>query len=437
MKRYIFSFLLSVICVFVCATSLADGYRREIHVTHPQFPYMYVPTDGGVYTICSGYENVYHPFPAQTGRNQPTYVFYSTEYKLKDVVCNDYNIYTAVTDNDGDSNLLLLIEKDKITDVTPSFITSGSKSSIEQIEMQSGDETRYPYSDETTRVYLRVSGDHAGVYMHPKFRGTYSSWTKVFDKPVNFIAASGMCYEIVLCYTDSLGNNRVIMSNDQGVCEKWREIYNTNKFEITNSVHCGSFICLYNKDVMVVSGDNAATWSEIRPPFKISDIVYLSKGEMLAAESSDTISRIWRSLDYGATWSEFRTIPEDSTGIVDMAFCLYSLVMYTGSGKIYSMLHYDGTGEYNIRFNGIPTSIKEVQCSTDDNIAITITAGGLSVDLGAATDWSATLYNSNGVTVAQQQGNGSEIFLPTDSKGTHILVVKAGGKVVKKKVLLR
>ena len=74
---------------------------------------------------------------------------------------------------------------------------------------------------------------------------------------------------------------------------------------------------------------------------------------------------------------------------------------------------------------------------TSDNLTINPTAGGLSVDLGATTDWLATIYNSNGVTVAQQQGNGSEIFLPTDSKGTHILVVKAGGKVVKKKVLLR
>ena len=74
---------------------------------------------------------------------------------------------------------------------------------------------------------------------------------------------------------------------------------------------------------------------------------------------------------------------------------------------------------------------------TSDNLIISPTAGGLSVDLGTATEWSATLYNSNGVTVAQQQGTGSEIFLSTDSKGTHILVVKAGGKVVKKKVLLR
>jgi hypothetical protein len=41
------------------------------------------------------------------------------------------------------------------------------------------------------------------------------------------------------------------------------------------------------------------------------------------------------------------------------------------------------------------------------------------------------------VTVAQQQGSGNEIFLSADSKGTHILVVKSGGKVVKKKVQLR
>ena len=434
MKRYIFSFLLSAISVFVCATSLADGYRREIHLTPSMPQYMYIPTDKGVYGISSYNEIYYYPLPGPDGRQNPDFRFFSTEYKLKDVVSNDFYVYTAVTDNDGDSNLLLLIEKDKITDVTPSFITSGSKNHIEQIEMQCG-EYHLPISmQEAPVVYLSVIGDHAGVYRHPRFKGSYSSWTKVFDKAVNFISTANRWYEIVLCYTDSLGNNRVIMSDDQGVCEKWREIYSTDKFEITNSVHYNSFICLYNKDVMVVSGDNAATWSEIRPPFKISDIVYLSKGEMLAAESSDTISRIWRSLDYGATWSEFRTIPEDSTGIVDMAYSLHSMVMYTGSGKIYSISTYPSS---TILFNGIPTSIKEVQCSTDDNIAITITAGALSVNLGTATDWSATIYNSNGVTVAQQQGTGSEIFLPTDSKGTHILVVKAGGKVVKKKVLLR
>ena len=73
---------------------------------------------------------------------------------------------------------------------------------------------------------------------------------------------------------------------------------------------------------------------------------------------------------------------------------------------------------------------------TSDNLTISPVAGALSVILGATTDWSATLYNSNGVIVAQQQGSGNEIFLPTESKGTHILVVKAGGKALKKKVLL-
>ena len=73
-----------------------------------------------------------------------------------------------------------------------------------------------------------------------------------------------------------------------------------------------------------------------------------------------------------------------------------------------------------------------------ENISITPTDGGCLVTLGSdAVEWTATLYNSNGVTVAQQQGNGNEAFLSTDSKGTHILVVKAGGRVVKKKIMLR
>jgi hypothetical protein len=60
------------------------------------------------------------------------------------------------------------------------------------------------------------------------------------------------------------------------------------------------------------------------------------------------------------------------------------------------------------------------------------------VNLGAnIPQWSATLYNSNGVCVAQREGEGSEMFLSTDSKGTHILVVKAGGRVIEKKIALK
>ena len=56
---------------------------------------------------------------------------------------------------------------------------------------------------------------------------------------------------------------------------------------------------------------------------------------------------------------------------------------------------------------------------------------------GEVAAWSATLSNSNGITVARRSGEGSEIILPATSKGTHILVVKADGKVVKKKVFIK
>ena len=54
-----------------------------------------------------------------------------------------------------------------------------------------------------------------------------------------------------------------------------------------------------------------------------------------------------------------------------------------------------------------------------------------------ASVWSATLYNSVGATVARRSGEGSEIILPATSKGTHILVLNVGGRVVKKKVFVK
>ena len=51
--------------------------------------------------------------------------------------------------------------------------------------------------------------------------------------------------------------------------------------------------------------------------------------------------------------------------------------------------------------------------------------------------WEATLSNSVGVTVARCSGEGSEVILPATSKGTHILVIKADGRVVKKKVFIK
>ena len=457
MKKYIpalICFLLFI--VLLQKASAMDGYRREIHLVETNMPYLYFPTGEGVYIIKSGYETVYYPFADSSGRSKPTYQFYSAGFPIIDVVCNrgfTPASYVAATTNVGDSNLLLYVDRNGTTDITPAFIAKGSKSRIEQIEMQNGDgllPSKYALS-----VFLSVSGSHAGVYRHSQMTSAtkhYPEWTKIFDGPVNFISADAYGYEFVICYDDSLGNSHVIISEDKGICEKWRELYSTNKFRITNIERSGNFYCIYGKEMLAISTDNAATWTERRTPFAISDIVYtktnygeVSYNEIYAAEASDTISRMWLSQDLGATWSVQHTIADDPTGIVDMCLgtnCAYSFVMYTGVGKIYSLLHdygnIRGNKDREILFNGTATAIgKEIKPDALDFV-VTPADGGCLVTLDTDTgEWTATLYNSNGVTVAQQQGNGSEIFLSTDSKGTHILVVKAGGRVVKKKIQLR
>jgi len=72
-----------------------------------------------------------------------------------------------------------------------------------------------------------------------------------------------------------------------------------------------------------------------------------------------------------------------------------------------------------------------------DEISFTQRGGECVVTLPLDAAWSATLSNSVGVTVVRRSGEGSEIILPATSKGTHILVVNVGGRVVKKKVFIK
>ena len=69
-----------------------------------------------------------------------------------------------------------------------------------------------------------------------------------------------------------------------------------------------------------------------------------------------------------------------------------------------------------------------------DEISFTQQGGECVVTLPLDAAWEVTLSNSSGVTVARRSGEGSEIILPATSNATHILVIKAGGRVVKKKV---
>ena len=72
-----------------------------------------------------------------------------------------------------------------------------------------------------------------------------------------------------------------------------------------------------------------------------------------------------------------------------------------------------------------------------DNISIAQHDGECIVTLPVAAEWAVTLYNAAGVSVACKAGEGSEIFLPVDGKGTHILVLEVGGKQYTKKVMIR
>ena len=98
----------------------------------------------------------------------------------------------------------------------------------------------------------------------------------------------------------------------------------------------------------------------------------------------------------------------------------------------------NGDTVYQNRHYWFPNLATGIATVPEFSISTTASAGGLSVNIGTdIPQWSATLYNSNGICVEQKDGAGSEMFLSTDSKGTHILVVKAGGRVVKKKIALK
>ena len=72
-----------------------------------------------------------------------------------------------------------------------------------------------------------------------------------------------------------------------------------------------------------------------------------------------------------------------------------------------------------------------------DDISITQQDGECIVTLPMVAEWAVTLYNAAGVSVACKAGEGSEIFLPVEGKGTHILVLEVGGKQYTKKVMIK
>ena len=81
----------------------------------------------------------------------------------------------------------------------------------------------------------------------------------------------------------------------------------------------------------------------------------------------------------------------------------------------------------------LSTGIRNISA---EDISITQQDGECIVTLPGAAEWAVTLYNAAGVSVACKAGEGSEIFLPVEGKGTHILVLEVGGKQYTKKVMI-
>ena len=81
-----------------------------------------------------------------------------------------------------------------------------------------------------------------------------------------------------------------------------------------------------------------------------------------------------------------------------------------------------------------PTGISGISF---EDLSVKQTDDGCTVTLPTAAKWSATLYGSNGATVAHKVGEGSEIILTAESKGVHILLLDIDGKEYTKKVVMK
>ena len=86
------------------------------------------------------------------------------------------------------------------------------------------------------------------------------------------------------------------------------------------------------------------------------------------------------------------------------------------------------------KYNDFPLCVPKIEAL---EFTIAQQDGECVVTLPVAAEWAVTLYNAAGISVACKAGEGSEIFLPVDGKGTHILVLEVGGKQYTKKVMIR
>ncbi len=164
-------------------------------------------------------------------------------------------------------------------------------------------------------------------------------------------------------------------------------------------------------------------------------------------DSKDKVRKYWKMLPYLSTSSRYREAMNyvlwiEGVGspcqpmpyIVNEYDCAcYNMVLYCINpvgDTIYRNQKYIDLVDFYYKTNVPQLASNNISFSQHGNECVI----ALPTDVEA---WSATLYNSVGVVVARRSGEGSEIVLPATSKGTHIIEISAGGKVVRKKVFIK
>ena len=169
-------------------------------------------------------------------------------------------------------------------------------------------------------------------------------------------------------------------------------------------------------------------------------------GDTVFEESPDVVRKYWRHNAGGNRWEEADTYEAlnhiwwiEGIGRLSMPYyfgedCGYAVMLMccinANGDTIYKNKKYVEVVKEYMKTTGVASPKIE-------DISIRQQGGECIVTLSNTAKWSATLYSSNGTAVARKAGEGCEIILPAESKGTYILVLNIDGKNYTKKVAIK
>ena len=169
-------------------------------------------------------------------------------------------------------------------------------------------------------------------------------------------------------------------------------------------------------------------------------------GDTLFDDSPDEVRRYWKGQPSGNEYSRYECVMGNVLWIEGIGSLSQPLPYFIGEydcacfqALLYCINPEGDTIYRNQKYIDLiaPYFNTNIEPLKIDDISITQQDGECVVTLPVAAEWAVTLYNAAGISVACKAGEGSEIFLPVDGKGTHILVLEVGGKQYTKKVMIK